>query len=254
MTVPRKRPAERAKKVRPRQCRRFAALARRLTPRDVKVTFHDEGDFGQAKVLERKIYVPRPTSPGRLQIYFHELGHVLDWQRHKRERERWSLSEFESRAEVYAFRMMRIAGFPSPSRAKREADLFRRGRREVSPEARAFVGLKGLDDVTIIIAHILAVQRIGYAPKTRIDRRYWSALLASVPNAKMQRKQPGFNLIRIDPSKPRGPGNIAWSRWPEFGPQIRPVPTEAEIEQQEAIKQAMIESGDWDDGSDYWGE
>jgi hypothetical protein len=252
----RERQAKRAQKVRPHQ--RFAALARRLTPRNVRVVFHDNGNFGQAREWKREIYVPRPTSADRLQIYFHELGHVLNWRRD--DREWWSPSESEYRAEAFSVRTMRIHGIPwSPTEKKAGVayvgwyvvnDLLHDG--QVSAEARAFVGLNRLDDTTIIIAHILAVQRVSYPPKPTTDREYWSALLASVPNARMQRNQPGFHLIRIDPSKPRGPENIAWSRWPESGPLLYPVPTEAEIEQQEAIKQAMIDCGEWDTDDYYF--
>jgi hypothetical protein len=257
--------------------RRFAALARRLTPRSVKVVFHDEGNFGHATGSKREIYVPRPTSADRLQTYFHELGHILDWQRRGHE---WSPSESESeyQAEVYAFRMMKIHGIPwSPWEKKVGVayvgwhvvdDLLHDW--EVSAEARAFVGLKGLDDVTIIIAHIIAVQRIGYSPKREqakkskwqcrltdhdwvapADPKYWSALLASVPTARRKRHQRDFALIRIDRSKPRGPENIAWSRWPESEPRVwvRPMLTEAEIKelmaeikQQEAVRRPIIEA------------
>jgi hypothetical protein len=279
MTALRKRPTKRAQKVRPVRHRRFAALARRLTPRNVKVVFHNNGNFGCATIVKSRpeIYVPRLTSTDHLATYFHELGHILNW-RHRSESE----SESEYEAEAYSVRMMRITGIPLPPRQKRGGtayvgwfvvnDLLHN--RKVSAQGRAFVGLKGLDDTTIIIAHILTVQRIRYSPKpTRAkksewqgrltdhdfvapaDRKYWSALLASVSKARMQRNQPGFDLIRIDPNKPRGPENIAWSRWPECGPRIHPMATEAEVEQAMIMmeKRWKAATGTTDD-HDYYGE
>lgn len=158
--------------------------------------------------------------------------------------------------------------------------------RKVSVKDCAFVGLKGVHRLKIIRAHIMAVERIGYTPKlVRVgkvmeapaDLLYWRAVLAAVP--KVKRRQPGFALIRIDRSKPLGLDNVAWSRWPEAGPQVHPVPTEAErkewmaaIEQEErmrrpiieAMKQAlidrdeldpmteaMIDAGEWDEVDGY---
>jgi hypothetical protein len=269
-----------------RQNPQLVALARLMTPPDVKVTFH-KGNFGRALWGERKIYAPYLTTVVHLQLYLHELGHLWHPNRYN--------SEGEYLAEAYSLKMLRPTGIPLPRKRRREGIayvgwyvvddvLHDRG---VSDEALAFVGLKGVHPIAIARAHIMAVERIGYVPKHQrhgklmtppVDTNYWSAVLAAVP--KVKRRRPGFALIRIDRSKPLGLDNVAWSRWPEAGPQVHPVPTEAErkewmaaIEQEErmrraiiieAMKQAlidrdeldpmteaMIDAGEWDDVDGY---
>jgi hypothetical protein len=61
----------------------------------------------------------------------------------------------------------------------------------------AFVGLRNVLPITIARAHFLAVEHIGYTPEavrvgikrtdTPIDTKYWSAVLAAVPAAKLER-------------------------------------------------------------------
>jgi hypothetical protein len=242
-----------------RQRRQFVALARRLTPRDVKVTFHN-GDFGYAKQRKREIYVPHLRTASDLRIYLHELGHILNRPPCN--------SEAEYQAERYSFKMMRRAGIHLPRWIRKQSiaytgwfvvvDLLHDN--PVSAAALAFVGLKGVHRIAILRAHLIATERIGYVPKREwigkgkhkmmmapVDTEYWSTLLASVPKAR--RRQPGFALIRIDLSKPLALDNVAWSRWPESAPQVYPLRTEAEhkewmaeIKQQEAVRQPIIEA------------
>jgi hypothetical protein len=176
-----------------RQNPQFVALARRLTPPDVKVTFHNYGDFGHAVLQKRRIYVPCLTTVNRLQIYLHELGHLL----HPDE----DNSEGEYRAEAYNFKMLRRAGIPLSLESRKEGVAYVGGHilndvlngRPVSKEARAFVGLRNMHPIAIIRAHSIAVERIGYVPKRKrhgeltappADTRYWSAVLAAVPAAR----------------------------------------------------------------------
>ena len=177
------------------QCLKFVALARRLTPPDVKVTFHS-GNFGYAALEERKIYVPYLRTARDLHVYLHEVGHILNQPS--------SDSEAEYQAEVYSFKMMRRAGIPLPRGIRKKGatyvgwfivdDLLHD--HVVSTEALTFVGLKSVHRLTIIRAHAMAVERIGYVPKHEwygkgknktliapADAKYWSAVLAAVPAA-----------------------------------------------------------------------
>jgi hypothetical protein len=179
---------------RPRQNPRFVALARRLTPPDVKVTFHNYGDFGHAFSEKRRIYVPCLTTVGRLQIYLHELGHLLHPDKHD--------AEGEYLAEAYSFKMLRRAGIHLP-REWRKGGIAYVGwwvinnvlkGHFVSEEALVFVGLENVHPITIARAHVMAVERIGYVPKRKrhgkmipapsADTKYWAAVLAAVPAAR----------------------------------------------------------------------
>ena len=185
-----------------KQCPKFVALARRLTPPDVKVTFHN-GDFGYAvqsshfvDQKKREIYVPYLRTASDLQVYLHELGHILNRPP--------SDSEAEYQAEIYSFKTMQRAGIRLPRWTMKQNipyigwhivnDLLHD--RDVSAEALAFTGLKGVHRLTIIRAHAIALKRIGYVPKyawygkgkhktmmAPADAKYWSALLAAVPAA-----------------------------------------------------------------------
>jgi hypothetical protein len=187
---------------RTRQNPKFVALARRLTPADVRARFHN-GDHGYAiqsgffaEQEKREIYVPYLRTASDLRLYLHELGHVLDWPR--------SDSEAEYRAEAYAIRMMRSAGIPLPRGTLRWARAYAGwfiaddalNGYDVSKEACAFVGLRGVHRISIARAHSIAVERIGYVPKREwigkgkhktmmapADTAYWAALLAAVPAA-----------------------------------------------------------------------
>jgi hypothetical protein len=183
-----------------RRCQRkqhpkFVALARRLTPPDVKVTFHNYGDFGHAYLEKRRIYVPRLTTVGRLQIYLHEVGHLLHPDRDD--------AEAEYLAESYSLKMLRRAGIHLPHEWRKGGIAYVGGwvinsvlkGRRVSEGALAFVGLKGMHRITIARAHAMAVARIGYTPERRwhgktmapappADTKYWDAVLAAVPAAR----------------------------------------------------------------------
>jgi hypothetical protein len=178
-----------------RQNRRFVALARRLTPYDVKVTFHN-GGFGYAKQEEREIYVPYLRTASDLQIYLHELGHILNRPPHN--------SEAEYEAEIYSFKMMRRAGIHLPRWIRRVSiayvgwyviDDLLHGHL-ASAAILDFIGLKNVHRIAILRAHSIAVERIGYVPKREwigkgkhktmiapADTAYWAALLAAVPAA-----------------------------------------------------------------------
>lgn len=224
------------------KCPKFVALARCLTPPGLKVTFHN-GNFGRARtpvfhdddfgraIKRCRIFVPYLTTVDDLQIYLHELGHVLDWWQGGAKKAFEPQSESEFRAEAYAFRMMRRAGISLPREGRRTGIAYVGWHvvddvlndRGVSAEALTFVALKGVHRLTIIRAQSIAIERIGYLPKHQrhgklmtppADTNYWSAVLAAVPSAtlstaaEIKRYEWGQKVMRDREEEWAGEGSI----------------------------------------------
>jgi hypothetical protein len=125
---------------------RYARVAYNHTPSDVVVTYR-KGLSGRAWVKSRKISVPEPTTRRRLQIYLHEVAHVVLNHTNKKPRH---LEELE--AEQWSFRVMRAEGIPVPRKSVQRAKSYvrykikqakRRGAKKIDAAAARFAfGLK----------------------------------------------------------------------------------------------------------------
>jgi len=98
---------------------RYATIAARNTPIDIKIRYDRKNLSGRAYVISRIISVPRPTTRRRLHVYLHEVAHVvLD---HQNQNPRY-VEEFQ--AEQWAFDIMRKEGVRIPRKALHEAQRY----------------------------------------------------------------------------------------------------------------------------------
>lgn len=102
--------SERLRLARQRSAQRFAAIAEKYTPSDVRVEFRRQLS-GCAWAWSRRIAAPRPVTRRALHVYLHEIAHVV--LEHKHERPAY-IQEYE--AELWAFEVMRGEGIAIPER------------------------------------------------------------------------------------------------------------------------------------------